>query len=140
MSGKPKAAVVDNVDVCRDFLAELLHDSGYEVVKFPDAESFLSTFGLEGQRAHDRLCIDLLIIDNRLPGLSGLDLLGLLNIWGGALFGGRKAICSGNWTAQERLRAENYGCRVFSKPYDLPEIIAWLENQRTRPVDRLLQS
>ncbi|MEM7528216.1 MAG: response regulator [Pseudomonadota bacterium] len=60
-------AVVDDDEAVRDGLEALLESWGYETVAFPDAETFL-----ENGLARDVTC---LLLDVRLPGMDGLELV-----------------------------------------------------------------
>lgn len=63
----PVIAVVDDDESVRESLASLAESVGYEVALFPSAEDFL----MASQHRDD---LDCLILDVRLPGLSGVEL------------------------------------------------------------------
>ena len=62
----PTVHVIDDDELTREFLTQLLTAENYQVKTYDSANSFLSTFSDDG--------IGCLIIDLRLPGISGLDL------------------------------------------------------------------
>ena len=60
-------AVVDDEKSVRSSLARLLRSAGYEAVTFPSGEEFLD--------ALDSVLPDCLILDLRMPGLGGFEVL-----------------------------------------------------------------
>jgi len=62
--------VVDDDQSVRTAIARLLGENGFEVETFPSAPAFLSRYQATGPA-----CV---IMDQRMPGMSGLDLQGLL--------------------------------------------------------------
>ena len=64
---KPTVCIVDDDASVRGSLVALMECSGYRVTSFPSAEALLSEPG--------NADFDLLIVDVRLPGISGLELL-----------------------------------------------------------------
>ena len=63
--------IVDDDDAFRDSLRWLLESTGYQVAMFPSAERFLAAY-----RAGAGTC---LLLDVRMPGLSGIELQAELN-------------------------------------------------------------
>jgi FixJ family two-component response regulator len=66
MAESPLIAIVDDDESVRDALTSLLHAVGWQAEAFASAEAFLQS----GQ-VHTTAC---LLLDVRLPGLSGLEL------------------------------------------------------------------
>ena len=66
MPGIPLIAIVDDDDSLRKSLDNLLRSVGFRTQGFSSAEAFLSS-----SHIHDTTC---LILDVRMPGMSGLDL------------------------------------------------------------------
>jgi len=66
MPGVPLIAIVDDDDSLRKSLDNLLRSVGFRTQGFSSAEAFLSSHHLP-----DTTC---LILDGRMPGMSGLDL------------------------------------------------------------------
>ncbi len=69
----PVIAVVDDDKSVRESLAEFMESVGYEVALFSSAEEFL-----ESTRRYDDL--QCMILDVRLPGMSGLELFSELTV------------------------------------------------------------
>jgi FixJ family two-component response regulator len=66
-SGVPIIAVVDDDESVRESLAGLAESVGYQAALFASAEEFLQSF-------HHRDSLACLILDVRLPGMSGVEL------------------------------------------------------------------
>ena len=66
MAGSPLIAIVDDDESVRDALTSLLHSVGWQAEAFASAEAFLQS----GQ-VHTTACV---LLDVRLPGISGLEL------------------------------------------------------------------
>jgi FixJ family two-component response regulator len=70
----PMIAIVDDDQGVREALDGLLQALGYRAVAFESAEDFLESA--------DRSAIACMIVDVRMPGLSGIELQALLNTQG----------------------------------------------------------
>jgi FixJ family two-component response regulator len=66
VSGAPVIAIVDDDHALRNSLDDLIRSIGFRTLVFPSAEVFLSS-----NQAREAAC---LILDVRMPGMSGLDL------------------------------------------------------------------
>jgi len=66
MSGVPLISIVDDDDSLRNSLDNLIRSVGFRTQGFPSAEAFLRS-----NQARDTAC---LILDVRMPGMSGLEL------------------------------------------------------------------
>jgi FixJ family two-component response regulator len=66
MPGAPLISIVDDDDALRNSLEDLIRSIGFQTQGLPSAEAFLSS-----TQARDAAC---LILDVRMPGMSGLDL------------------------------------------------------------------
>ena len=66
MSAAPLISIVDDDDSLRNSLNNLIRSVGFRAQGFSSAEAFLNS-----NQLHDTAC---LIVDVRMPGISGLDL------------------------------------------------------------------
>ena len=71
MSHVPVIAVVDDDAAIREAMDDLLDSYGYKCVQFASAEDFLAFERRDG--------FDCMIVDVKMPGLSGIELQDLLN-------------------------------------------------------------
>jgi CheY-like chemotaxis protein len=120
--------VIDDMEFCRDFLTDLLQERGYQVSSFDSARSFVVCAAAEERCPYTQPCADLVLLDNQMPGLSGIDFLTQQRAKGCQLKASQFAIFSGSWTPDEEKCVENFGCQIFSKPYDVNALFNWLDN------------
>lgn len=119
MSNAPLIAVVDDDEAIREALDDLLRSVGFRCLPFVSAEDFLA-------RA-DRAGFACVILDVRMPGLSGLELQERLTLDGG----GHPPILFMTSYADDatRARAMRRGARdVLGKPVDAAILIASLHS------------
>ncbi len=98
-------ALVDDDTAVRGALAFDFETAGYRVVAFPDAESALGA-----SNPHLWRC---LILDHRLPGMSGLDLLDELRA---RSVRAPAVLITSNPSATTRARAMASGVHIVEKP------------------------
>ena len=71
-------------------------------------------------------CYNVLLTDNQMPGMTGLEFLEQQRRCGCKIPDHRKAIISGTWTKENLDKAAQLGCQVFHKPYQYDQISHWL--------------
>ena len=71
-------------------------------------------------------CADVLITDNAMPRMTGLEFIKRQALRGCKGVMKHKAVMSGSWTNEELRESEKLGCKVFWKPVNLPEFLHWL--------------
>lgn len=114
---QPTIFVVDDERAVREALRELLQEEGWSVEVYASGEAFLEAYrpGREG-------C---LVIDARMPRMSGLDLLEHLKAEGG---GPPAIMITGHADIQLAVRAMKAGAMAFlEKPVQYDELIANIE-------------
>ena len=109
----PMIAVVDDDESVRESLAGLAESVGYEAALFASAEEFL-------QSVHHRGSLACLILDVRLPGISGLELYTRLPL-------SLRSIPTIFITAHTDVRMDTWAAKtgvmaVLSKPFQ-PEVL-----------------
>ena len=117
--------IVDDEESIRDSLNIYLTERGHDVLTLEhpsrcDGESNRLCHGHE-------TCADVLIIDQWMPEMTGIEYLARRHDWGCRALGQRKALISANLSEQQRLQALELGCTVFAKPVSLEQIENWLE-------------
>ena len=134
-----RSIVIDDDDACRELLALLLRRRGYEVISLPDPTACPLYEDAECSCPQEEVCGDFLLTDNRMPGMSGLELIARQIRGGCKGMVGNKAVLSGTWSQEELQKAQRLGCKVFYKPYRVEEIKVWLDAQeKFIPNDRRL--
>jgi len=122
------ALVLEDDTDCRALLSDILTDMQLQVKAFSDPVAYLAT-RTEGDCTGNCPCVGFILTDNDMPGMSGLEFLEKLKADGCALPNERKAIISGHWTQEGMERAEQLGCRIFYKPFQIADICAWVQAQ-----------
>ena len=101
---------------------------GYEQVLVADP-SLHRLPCLEGRVcSEENPCADVLLVDQYLPTMFGLDLIEKLNRRGCNLPAGSKAIITGVLSSQEAERAKSLGCDVLLKPVTFEMLKNWLSS------------
>ncbi len=117
VSGLARIVVIDDNDLMREMLQDMLGAAGYEVVAAPT--------GKEGVRLYREMSADLIITDIMMPGEDGLEVIRQLQ----GEFPDIKIIAISGGDMKGRLDylsfAEEFGAlRAFSKPFDPKELLA----------------
>lgn len=116
-----RVLLVDDDDDLRPLLAELMRWDGWEVVQARD--------GCEGQALFASVPPDVLVLDQRMPGMTGSDLFRKLRA-GGSLVPVVLISAAPNVASL----AANLGIRHFlRKPFDMDEMLAALRAACARP-------
>lgn len=106
-------------------MTTLLESRGYEVVKFASAavcplqETPACTCDVSSR------CADIILSDLGMPFVSGIEFI--KNQRDKHCKAPYIAMMSGSWRAEEIAKAEQLGCRIFSKPFHISEINEWLD-------------
>lgn len=119
------ALVIDDDQNCRALFSTILKNMDFEVLAFSNPSEFLVEKDWQ-QCTKSCPCVDVLITDNNMPGMSGLEFLEFLDQKCCKLEKKQKAIISGSWPKDQLDRAIKIGCSIFPKPVVLTEIYEWL--------------
>jgi DNA-binding response OmpR family regulator len=112
--------IVDDETPIRESLRRYLKIAGYEVKEAPDFDQALSTLKETG--------VDVMILDVRLPGRSGLELLEHLRLREATLAALPVMVLTGYIPdATEQARIRRLGASVFFKPQGCFSVVSQLE-------------
>ena len=120
------ALLFDDNKMCRDMLTDALAEMQLQVVAFSDPISFLRQQEKICCHRISEPCYDILLTDNNMPGMTGLEFLEKLQEVDCKISAHHMAIISGKWEEADLLRAKKIGCKIFHKPTPLDEIYDWL--------------
>jgi CheY-like chemotaxis protein len=128
----PRILLAEDDNDMRNLMAQLLRRDGYEVVECPNGVGlldYLSTFLGRSEPEH----FDLVISDIRMPGLSGLEVLGGLH---------RRPdfpptiLMTAFGDAETHAEATEIGvAAMFDKPFDMHELMAKVRETVPRPTE-----
>ena len=125
---KPRVLIFEDNDILRSTLKRLLDEMGYEVHAFADPGMCPLYESSDHSCLYDDSCSDIIISDVNMPVETGIEFIkSRLNKGCKIKF---RALMSADWNETDLQHAEKIGCKVFHKPFDLPELINWLENCR----------
>jgi len=110
--------IIDDDDAVRDSTHRLLESYGYDVREHPSAEAFLNHSG--GNSA----C---LLVDQHMPGMTGLDLLEHLHARGDRT---PALMVTGRSDPAMEPRVARVGAKLLHKPLDGDELVRWIEHVR----------
>ena len=111
---KPVVCIVDDDQSVRNSLVCLIQCCGYTALPFSSAEQFLE--------AGETVQAEFLIVDVRLPGMTGIDLLDRLAVAGRTI---PAVVITGHADGEVLRQSPNLsGVRVLSKPSDPEELLA----------------
>ncbi len=132
-----RVVVLEDEPTVREFLWAILGERGYEVLAYPDAGLCPLNGAAECPCPGGVQCADAILTDIRMPVTNGIDFIEhLIEI------GCKRphfAIMSGSWTDSEAERAARLGCRMLRKPFQVNDVIEWLESvEQSVPAERRL--
>ncbi len=118
--------IFEDDESIRELLTKALGKQGHEVLAFPDPLACPLYVRDDCLCSQDRPCGDLLVTDNRMPRMTGLEFIRRQCERGCKGVAANKAIVSGSWTEAQLREARRLGCKVFEKPLKLTELDAWI--------------
>jgi DNA-binding response OmpR family regulator len=122
-----KVLVLDDDVQCLNFTEAYFQHKGFEVSAYLQATCPM----LEQVAVYCSLgepIYDLIVVDNDMPSMKGIDFLEYIQEKGCKISNTRKAIISGGISTEERDRAKDLGVRVFDKPCSLDILDDWIES------------
>jgi DNA-binding response OmpR family regulator len=119
---RPRTIILESDNRLREELAVLLTSRGHDV----HAYAYPLTCPLyqqpDGTCPQELPCADLLITDLQMSAMSGLDLLRLQAQRGCKLMTGNKLLLAAELSEEQKCQAEQLGCVVAHKPFDISEL------------------
>ncbi len=123
---RKKALVLEDDQLYRNLLTEILEEFDYEVCSFSDPTEAIEQWDHKEQTdGHNDY--DLILTDNRMPGMSGLEFLNRIRQQNRPLPDHCTAVISASWSDSELQQAQELGCQIFHKPSHVYRIYAWLQ-------------
>jgi len=136
---RPRIIIFEDDESTRNLLSLLLKLRGYEVASAAEPMGCPLYLDLNSNCNHNYPCGDFLLTDNRMPRITGLEFIERQGKRGCKGVVHNKAVISGTWEDHELETAVQLGCKIFTKPYRIIDILSWLEEQGKKlSPDRLL--
>ena len=109
-----------------DTLNYILSRQGHEVLCFAEPCICPIYTNNSCQCSQQNACVDILLIENKMSKMSGLDFVRQQSIRGCKGVVRNKAIMSANWSPEEIEIAKTLGIKLFTKPIDFQQLFRWL--------------
>lgn len=122
---RPRVLIFEDNDILRSALHYILIERGYEVFTFSAAAGCPVSESLNHICPADHACADIIISDVNMPTITGLEFIKQRQQKGCKVK--YRALMSGDWTDSDLKTAKQLGCHIFQKPFDLKELLKWLE-------------
>ncbi len=120
-----RAFVFDDDGHIRNFLQDVLHGRGYEVITFSNP-SMCPKYKMTSCPCPSlQSCADVIISDMNMPVSSGAEYIGNLQKKGCRCE--NIALISGSWNKEDFAKAKAMGCKILYKPFQLAEFVEWLD-------------
>ncbi len=131
---KPKIFIIEDQDDIRQLLEIFFRQTG-EFEIHAAAEPFACPLYLSDtcQCPQESSCGDILLCDNYLPQMTGLEFIQRQMAKGCKGSIRNKAVMSAGFSPGDVALAEALGCKLFSKPFRLSEVMAWVRSVLAAP-------
>ena len=123
---KARVLLFEDNDILRSALKSILDNNGYKVYDFSNPGMCPQYLSSNDNCLFDDSCSDIIISDVNMPVQTGLELI--KNRLGSGCKIKFRALMSGDWNEYDFQYAKKIGCKVFHKPFDIEELLEWLEN------------
>jgi DNA-binding response OmpR family regulator len=123
---KPRVLIFDGNEALSSTLKKILDERGYEVFTFSDRGVCPLFHSGNHNSISDNACSDIIISDLYMPTIEGLELI-KDRIDKGCKVKFR-ALMSTTWSDADWQYARKLGCQLFCKPFDLKEMLEWLND------------
>jgi DNA-binding response OmpR family regulator len=122
-----RISLIEDDRACRKLLADFLVSRGYEVFEYNDPTEYLAYGHDDVECLHENSCTDILLTDQNMPKMKGLDFIQQQINRGCKGNARNKALISANLNRSEVELATRLGCTIFTKPFSLKAILHWIE-------------
>jgi len=120
-----KVLVIDDDIYCLDSMIEYLSDKNFTITSsLKPACPMLNGNTICPMQTP---CYDIVLSDNQMPGMTGLDFFQFQTQNGCKVPPHHKALISGNLSREDQKTAEEMGYKVFQKPTPLSQIDHWID-------------
>jgi len=127
---KPRVLIFEDNDMLRSSLKSILDNRGYEVHLFSNPGMCSQYYSSNQNCLMDDSCSDIIISDVNMPVENGIAFI-KSRLKNGCKVKYR-ALMSADWNDKDLKCAEKIGCKVFFKPFELKELLKWLERCRSQ--------
>ncbi len=126
-----RAVVIDDEEVIRELITEILEMRGYEV--HASSEPLICPIYLadgECPCPSEHFCTHIIITDIYMPNMTGFEFIEHLKSRGCKVY--NIAVITGRCTDENLEYTKRLGCHMFKNPFDFDEIKKWLDECEKR--------
>jgi DNA-binding NtrC family response regulator len=123
---KTRVVIFDENEALRSTLKKILEERGYEVFTFSKSGICPLFHSVDHKRTSDNACSDIIITDLYMPTIEGLKLIKDLIDKGCKVK--HRALMSTTWSYADWQYVQKLGCRLFRKPFELKEMLEWVDD------------
>ena len=129
---KLKVVVFEDQSYILDTISIMLKSRGFEVLGYLEPTLCPLYSDRRCFCPSEKPCADILITDNDMPNMTGLEFIRQQLIRGCKGVIRNKAIMSEKWEANELELAASFGCKIFHKPIRTKELFEWIKECEKR--------
>jgi len=134
-----RVLLIEDDKAFSDLVRKVIQGYGYEVLAFPDPTACPALKEQNGKCPHEHPCADILITDNMMPNMSGLEFLKLQRERDCKVCNQNKALMTAGVTPGQQKTIDGLGCYFLRKPFRLNVLKNWLDECAQRlPASRRL--
>ena len=123
---KPHVLIFENSDILRSTLSRIISNLEYEVKAFSNPDTSPYSYSSIHNSHFANSSPNIIISDVFLPPINEYEVLGLQKVDKLKFL----AFMPADWNEADIYYAEKIGCKVFKKPFDLKDLLKWIENCR----------
>ena len=125
---KPNVLIIENSDILRSTLSRIISNLEYEVKAFSNPDKFFYSISSIHNCLFANSSPNIIISDVYRPLINEYEVLGYrLQKVDELKF---MAFMPADWNEVDIYYTEKIGCKVFKKPFDLKDLLKWLDNCR----------
>ncbi|MBE0574794.1 MAG: response regulator [Desulfuromonadales bacterium] len=139
VSKKLRILLLEDEKAISDLLRKIIQGFGHEVLAFSDPTACLFCKNHGSKCPLEYPCADVILSDNMMPNLSGIDYLKLLRTRDCKILHENQALMSAAISAEHQEDIHALGYQFFQKPFMINTLQSWLNECAGRvSEDRLL--
>ncbi len=129
---KLRVVVIEAQNYILDIISTMLQLRGHEVLGF--REPSICHLYSDGTCScpKESPCADILIVDNEMPTMSGLEFILQQSNRGCKGAFRNKAVLAGTWAPRDVALADSLQCKIFRKPIQTKELFEWIKDCEER--------
>ena len=120
-------------------LCTFLRARGYEVLDFPSPVTCTLVTEQKCVCSRERACADIVVTDMKMPGMTGLELIRMMEEKGCHASTKDKIVISSGITPEQAVEFRTLGCHYLPKPFQLEDLLSLIQVcEKNIPSDRQL--